>query len=428
MTTYVVLEGDTFNRVSRNVYAVETKSNLIRRANPGVVEPLSQGTTLNIPVDVSAPVDQAQQLVSNDPAQVTISIRIPETINKSPELGSFFDETVIRNKQFTIWESINIKRSIDSLSTISLRAPFDPDDKDMRTLFKPFTFYEITVSVGGNKLFVGTMVNPVPRLNDTKSTVDIIAYSLPGIMNDCNPPVGDYPLSWEQFTLKEIADDLAASFGVSVRFDDNNSLVFDNISMKPEAKALSFLQDLAKQRNLVIGDNRDGELVFRQSVEIGSPVARLQQGFSPLISVTPKFNAQKTFSSVTGISTSDVGTDGEPVTVQTGILGGRYHTYIVKDTVTTSLKEVVEAKVGRMYGNMATYECKVSTWFDPFGSLWTPNTTVKLLAPGAMVYEEYEFIIRSVEYSRTSESETAVLHLVLPGSFSGQIPASLPWE
>ena len=415
MSSYAVIDGDTYDLIARKLFGEESRASLIRASNPGIVEPLSQGTLLNVPADPNAPQNLSQQLTSNNPAQVTIVVK------------TIVDGT-LQSKQFTFWESISIKRQIDSLSTIALTAPFNADDDDMREFFRPFSFQEITVSVGGNTLFKGTIVDITPRLTEARSIVEITAYSLPGIMSDCQQPASDFPLAWEQYTLQEIADDISAVFGIRAVFDNPAGDVFQAVTSSPEATALSFLTDLAKQRNLVIGDTRDGDLRFQQSTQTGFPVARLTQGNSPLVSVTPRFNAQETFSTVTGINTITPGVEGDSFTSQTGILGGRYHTFKVKDTLNTSLELAVNAKVGRMYGNMASFNCSLATWFDPFGSLWTPNTTVKLFAPNAMVYTEFEFIIRSVEFQRTADSEAARIDLVLPGAFSGEIPASLPWE
>ena len=103
-------------------------------------------------------------------------------------------------------------------------------------------------------------------------------------------------------------------------------------------------------------------------------------------------------------------------------------TFKAPDTLNADVKAAVEAKAGRMFGNMAAYSVTVSTWRDPQGDLWEPNTTVKLLAPGAMIYNEYEFVIRSVDLDVEGDKRTATLDLVIPGSFSGVIPKVLPWE
>ena len=103
-------------------------------------------------------------------------------------------------------------------------------------------------------------------------------------------------------------------------------------------------------------------------------------------------------------------------------------TFKAPDTLNADVKAVAEAKAGRMFGNMASYSVNVDTWRDSSGQLWTPNTTVKLQAPDAMIYSEYEFVIRSVEFNRERALETATLDLVIPGSFSGQVPEVLPWD
>jgi len=70
----------------------------------------------------------------------------------------------------------------------------------------------------------------------------------------------------------------------------------------------------------------------------------------------------------------------------------------------------------------------VATWYDPNNKLWEPNTTIKILAPGAMIYKEYEFLIRSIEFKTTKTEKTATIILSIPGSFSGEIPEALPWD
>ena len=124
------------------------------------------------------------------------------------------------------------------------------------------------------------------------------------------------------------------------------------------------------------------------------------------------------------------------------ILGGSKHTvkndrlkgvlrpfnFEAPDTTSGDIKLAVQAKTGRMFGNLATYTIEVDTWRDPQGERWKPNTTITLTAPGAMVYNEYEFIIRTVEFNRDSKTKTAALNVVIPGAFSGEIPETLPWD
>jgi prophage tail gpP-like protein len=82
-----------------------------------------------------------------------------------------------------------------------------------------------------------------------------------------------------------------------------------------------------------------------------------------------------------------------------------------------------------MFASMAAYTVEnLPTWRDPRGQLWAPNTTLRLIAPSAMIYTEQEFLIRDVVLRQDDESLTASLGLALPGAFSGETPESLPWD
>jgi prophage tail gpP-like protein len=125
-----------------------------------------------------------------------------------------------------------------------------------------------------------------------------------------------------------------------------------------------------------------------------------------------------------------VGLPGAQFTVKNSRLSGvvRPLTFSVKDAEGGDVKAAVEAKMGRMFGNAAAYSVEVAGWRDSSGALWAPNTTVTILAPGAMIYKEFEFIVRSVTLQAAAESRTAVLDLVIPGAFSGKVPEVLPWD
>ena len=170
--------------------------------------------------------------------------------------------------------------------------------------------------------------------------------------------------------------------------------------------------------------------MFLKSSEGGQPVARLQQGAAPVLSVTPFFSPQEYYSHITGIGPVIVGLAGSQFTVKNPLLLGvtRPLTFEAPDTLDADVKSAVEAKIGRMFGNVVSYSVRVATWRDPNGKLWEPNTSIELLAPGAMIYKAYEFIIRSIEFGRDRETETATLNLVIPGAFSGKIPEALPWD
>ena len=406
---YSVIAGDTFESISRKKYGTEVEAGRIAKANPGVIEPLSAGTTLTVPTLPDAPQNVQQTTGSNNADEVAI---------------------LIDGKRFRFWDRVRITRAIDSMDTVEFGAPFDADAPGFKETFVPFSFKTVVITVGGVPLFTGTMVGVVPNIENIIKTVSVSGYSLPGVLNDCTPPASAFPLEFDNQGLREIAATLAAPFGLSVDFQADQGAVFERVAIEPGKKILTFLAKLAKQRNLVISSSSRGKLVFLQSSDGGTPVARLQQGSPPVLSVSPFFNPQEYYSHITGLEPAILGLAGTQFTVKNPNLEGvvRPLTFNAPDTLDSDVKAAVDAKAGRMFGNMASYSVRVATWRDPSGELWAPNTSVQLLAPDAMVYTEFTFIVRSVEFNRDARSETATLNLVIPGAFSGKIPEILPWD
>lgn len=409
MSTYQVITGDTFETIARKKYGTEKEAGRILRANPGVSEPLTAGTVLTVPALPDAPQNLPSQLPANVEDEVSV---------------------LINGQRFRFWDKVRITRAIDNMDTVEFGAPFDHTAPGFRESFRPFAFDPVVITVGGEPLFTGTMVAVTPTIDNGARTIAVSGYSLPGVLNDCTPPASSFPLEFNGQGLKEIAAAIAGPFGLSVDFQGDQGAVFERVACEPGKKALAFMAELAKQRNLIIASTERGKLLFWQSSDAGRPVARLRQGEAPVLSVTPFFSPQEYYSHITGIEPVIVGLAGSQYTVRNPRLQGvtRPITFNAPDTEGADVKAAVEAKAGRMFGNMVAYFVRVATWRDPSGKLWAPNTTIKLTAPDAMVYGEYEFVIRSVQFERESSAATATLDLVIPGSFNGVIPEALPWD
>lgn len=404
-TLFKATIGDTFDLIARRVYGDELSAYLIREANPGVTDPILGGLVLTIP-----DLPDLRPDLSNVP---------------SNETGILID-----GKRFKGWESVRIVRSIDAMDTIEFTAPFESDDGNFRKTFKPLSFKSCVFFVDGSPLFTGTAVSVTPNLEPNRKAVEVGGYSLPGVLNDCTVPPSAYPAEFDGLDLVQIADRLVRPFGLGILILNDIGSIFERVACEPSKKVLSFLIELAQERGLIVSSSTDGSLTFSKSSEAGAPVAILKQGESPLISVTPTFSPQEYYSTVTGIEPVVFGLEGSRHTIRNPHLEGifRPYAFIAQDTEDADVPQLVEAKAGRMFANVATYSANVATWRDPQGDLWEPNTTLKLLAPDAMVYSEYEFLIRSVTFERGPDSETATLELVFPESFRGELPERMPWE
>jgi prophage tail gpP-like protein len=407
-STYSVKTGDTFSIIARKVYGIDSESQRIARANPGAIEPLVESTTLIIPLLPGSPLNA-----------------LPVTPSTGDEVSILID-----GQRFRFWSTVIITRSIDAMDSIRFSAPFEPDKQDFKKTFRPFSFRDLIVNVGADTLFTGTLVDSLPSLDNDQRTIDVTGYSLPGVLSDCTAPASALPLEFNNQTLKEIAIIVAELFGLSVRFETDEGPAFDRVSLDSDKKVFSFLAKLAQQRGVITASTQRGELLFTRSIDTGNPVSRLTQGSTPLLSVEPVFKPQSYYSHITAIETTVIGLEGDKHTVKNERLPNviRPFTFKANDVAQGEIKVAAQSKIGRMFGSAVSYSTTVNTWRDVNGTLWTPNTFVTLDAPGAMVYSEYTFLVRSVEFTRTGTQFAARLNLVLPGAFNGQIPESLPWD
>lgn len=365
---------------------------------------------------------------------------------------------LINGKRFVFWTEVSIDRAIDTVSGIVFRAPFDYTAADFKENFSPFSYNPVSITVNDETLFTGTMMDVNPELSPDGKTIQVSCYSKCGVLQDCTAPVEALPLEFNNLNLRDIATKLAGYFKINVVFKEDPGPVFQRVACDPDKKIFDFLTELAKQRGFVISSDENGDLLFWKSAT-GLPVAVLRQGESPLQTVTPTFNPQEYYSDLTGLAPVEVDKAPAKKTVKTkkekkdktaapkkpaktpkppkkyqkfsvaeDTEVFRPLSFKIDDIEGADVETATKAKLARMLGNMASYEIKVATWRDSYGKLWTPNTKIRLFAPDAFIYEEFEFEIKSVSLSQSEENEDARLVVCLPGSFSGEPPEVFPWE
>lgn len=335
---------------------------------------------------------------------------------------------------------MEVHLGLDSHATVGFTAPFEVERKAFRDAFRPFSFAPVEVGVGQDLLFTGTLVEVTPRVESDARTVAVSCYAKPGVLEDCTLPAHMVPFESAGLSLRQIAERLCAPFGISVVLTAPEGAAFKKINTRrkrgdteaePDQRVADFLADMAKQRGLVMTSTPTGELLFQKSVAPGHPVARLEEGKPPLVSVAPTFSPQSYYSEITGFTSAKRGRVGSKWTERNDRLSGgvlRSISFKLDDTEKADAPAAVKAKMGRMFGNMVQYVVNVPTWRDPRGALWQPNTTLTLLAPSAMVYGETELLVRDVYLKQSATECTASLGLVLPGAFSGEAPPRMPWE
>lgn len=335
-------------------------------------------------------------------------------------------------RRFGEWSEIELQVGIDCYRACSLSGPWDPERKDLRAAFEPLSFPQVTVTIGDELFLTGKVQDISPSVDATQASVGVTAYSTVYWLSEIVQPAELPAFEFNNLDLKQIAQVVAGhTLGVDINLDGLPGAKFHRVKCNPDAELHGFLADLALQRGFVVSDTPSGDLLFRSEGPTGSPVARLQG--QPVRRVTAQFQPSRWFSHVTGRACKRAGDieHGSKYTQRNTLyrsLFPRHTCASVGDTGSADVPRATKAMVGRMVASVATYTVEdLPTWRDPSGKLWAPNTTVTLIAPGAMIYQETELLIRHVTLKQTGGEERATLDLVLPGSFGGEFPKRLPW-
>lgn len=402
MSTYTAKQGDTFESISRRLYGSETETGRIRKANPTVSESMTAGTLVFIP---------------EPPAKTKIN-------------ASGDDVTIlISGKEFKNFTDVTVNLSFTSFDSCEIIAPFQSDNIEFRKIFKPFSYQDVAIYIGGELIFSGTQIGVTPAITPNSKTVTLLAYSRCAVTNDSAVPISAYPIALRGFDLKKIAEVITDPFPFSVVADVNTGAKFDNASIKHTDKIATFLTTLAKQRDLIVTNNENGDLLITKAVD-NSSVAHLKGNQPPVTAVSPQFNEQEYFSDYTAILPVIVRQTPTQYTAKNKKLVSimRIDNFIASDAKNGDEKVVAESRRSRGMANSISYFVDLATIRDPQGKLLKPNTSINLQADDAMIYHDTKFFIRGVTMSLSSRVKTCALDIVLPESYNGKEIEVYPWE
>lgn len=419
-----VVSGDTLGSISIRYLGTSGKWQKIVDTNPQLIgrKTASDGSPLIFPGDTLIIPEEKTETQSS--AKTALAV---------PLSGSEQDVSIIIDgKKFTGFTGYEINLSYDSFDTFSFSAPYDAAFRDLKNVLQPFSFKDCAVYYNDSLLFKGTLLTPEPQLQSSASEINLQGYPLCGILNDCTVPPSMYPGEYNNMTIQDIADPMADVYGVKIVYKDDPGNPFTDVSYEPSESVLSFFLKLVQQRKMLFTNDEKGRLVFFKAKQEPAYMS-FKEGKPPLLSVSPKFNAQNFFSHITGHSKTDSEKDPLSYTwenqfqVKKGII--RHKTIMADDAETSGdLEQAVKAYAGRMFADCVSYSLECDTHVNEEGNLFKKGMTVCVEAPGAMITRQTNFIARNVTLSRTPAGKTARIELVLPGSFSEELPEVLPWE
>lgn len=354
-----------------------------------------------------------------------------------------------KNVQHFTAGSINLK--LDSIaSTFEFAARFSAQNKEHQELFKPLQYKDVEIYNSKDKLiFTGTILNHRFKSNSGRELVIISGYSKSGILEDVTIPLSAYPLESNNRSLKDIAVRLCGLFGIKVLISNQGKTITDTIikdkptkvraksdyetiksksnilfgrtSAGPTETVKDYLSKLAGQKNIILSHNEKGEVLLFQPDLLQKPKYFFTKGNS--ISMSMDVNGQSMHSDINVVrQPSDENEGVSTVDSTKNTLIGKYRptTKILSSGVDTETKDAAENELASELKNI-TATVELQGLFDEI----YPGEIVNVHNHYIYNYAYNRWMVDSITLKFDEKSDTTILNLVPPESFSGNNPRNL---
>lgn len=333
------------------------------------------------------------------------------------------------NKEFTKFNSVDIDLNYDSIaSTFSIDLFFDPNNPDHRKIIRPGAYPKAELFYENEKLLTGTILTPNLNRSSKPELVTVEGYSLPGILEDCPPPLDVYPLEQQGQSLKSIVEKFIKPFNIGLVIDPSvaskASKTYDKITAEETKSVKSFITELANQRNIVLTHDTNGNLVMTKTKTDQIPIGRFTDG-QPTTNLSLDFDGQSMHSDITVMAqASDSGGNSSQATVKNPFVDS-YRPRIEEQTSGDDLDAEEAAK------NLLAEELskiKLSADLDRWvinDRVIKPNRVIRVQSKRLFLDKETDFFIESVKLQGDSQPKTASINCVLPEVYSGNTPKNI---
>lgn len=308
-------------------------------------------------------------------------------------------------------------------------------------IVKPRSFAEAEVSIKGEKLLTGHKYISAPNLSG-KGQLTLEGFSKTYQLIRSNPKVKK---EYGNSSLLDIAVDQCEPFGIPVGLQNVNSadladaetgikqLFTSGPTIGEQQKIFDFIQNLARERGVLVSNTADGNLIFLRANVKQTPVGSIIEGPDGSIPVTGNFSAR--FDDTTAMKTYSAWADAQFSFEEKGPKGiatdDRISIPGFKSVVFNALVEgdgqkQVEFTRNQILAQSMSMPFQANSWEAPNGELWRDNTFVSVESPTLFVPNGFTFLIRAVQYNLDSQGETAILSLVPPSLYTGE-DVEEPW-
>jgi prophage tail gpP-like protein len=350
----------------------------------------------------------------------------------------------ILGQGFAGWEALTITRSLDSVADgFSLTAPFNPDTPQVVAAFRPFGYQRAEVKIDGETVLTGRVELVSPSTQAGDRIINVQGRSLTGSLVECS--IDGVGYEFAGLSLLQVAQKICQPFGITATSTVGSGPVLKTavgaVSVAEAGEALSesraqpgddayaFLNRLAQDAGLILTSDVKGRLVITKIQPATAPVASIIEGDGPVISVSAKYDGVSRWSKYKVLQQQDGTPDLKGEATDGGVKIYRPKNEIGSDSDAGNLAKAARWKRALALADAVEVSAVVAGWRTNAGQIWTPGMAVTVKAPGAFIINESKFIVAEATLTLdASQGRTTALRLVLPATYTGEMPEVYPWD
>lgn len=306
------------------------------------------------------------------------------------------------------------------------------NDPKLDELIIPRTFTDSEVYIDDNLVMRGQLFKRQTKVTSEGSTAHLNGFSKTKHLIDSNakPPYERKDLSllgWGKifsvhYGIEALSEDPAAQEIV----EDINSaeeIFGGGVKIKDSQKIFEFLNNLARQRGLLVTNTIDDDLLFLKPLVTSPSVGSITEGDLRNTDDLPtgvKFEAtwddSKVFAMYRSVIEASVNwiVDSVGIAVNSNIRVPRFKHVPANDQTVGGVQKAADWAKNYDLAQSLQIIFPVIGWTAPNGEIWKPNTIVTLTSPTSFLPHGYNLYIRGVTYILEENKKTAVLDLVPP--------------
>jgi prophage tail gpP-like protein len=328
----------------------------------------------------------------------------------------------INGNQYEGWKSLTVTRSIEACAG-SFKLGVTDRWSDTAKLWPIRPGNGCKVKIDGETIITGFVDDDDPAFDEESRSISVGGRDKTADLVDCSTKVK----TWYNVDLKQIAEDVAAPFGVGVVVATDIGPKFPNWSVNGSGeKAFECIDRAARIRGVLIYPDGKGNIVLGRAGTKRAGTKLIQgknvKGGSASFSNKDRYSIYTVRSQLAALKDDEL-----PAEISSRLKGqatdGEITRYRPLDLQSEAQSEFVDCKTRAQWeaatraGKSRKVMLRVKGFHKDDGRLWTPNELAPVKAPWLHIYQEIELLISTVHFTRDGKGSWSLLELQHPDAF-----------